>query len=352
MSRRLLFVTAFAVMILNSGCEKGGANFSVLPTEDTFIQTNTSFNNQLDILFVINSEPSMSSFQTALVNSMASFMNTFETKGFDYKIAVVTSSGYMADPTLSGYSSLYEDAADFNDYNGTVYSGAPVLFPWDLDLYSHFAINAKPAKNSAGQDGRAFSSFRQALQSTRPINLGFLRSTSFLAVVIVDNQDDFSGNGRCAKCNTSGRYSAPTLEPVGNYITFLDNVTASAGATRRYNVSAMTQSATPCQGGSLATRIMDLATQTSGIVGDICQPDFGVSMASMSDQIAMLSTQFFLDRVPAVETITIKVNGTWVPQDATNGWTYNADANSILFHGTAIPPQDAVIGVNYDPLTL
>jgi hypothetical protein len=355
MNYRRLFLTiiyATGAFVLNSGCSKGGGNFSVMPTGDTFIQTNANFTNELDILFVVNAEPSMSSFQTALVNSMATFMNTFETKGFEYKIAVVTSSGYMADPTLNGYDPVNEDAADYNDFNGTVHSGFPVLYPNNVDIYANFAINAKPTKNPAGQDGRSFSSFRQALQSTRPINAGFLRSKSFLAVIIVDNQDDFSGNDRCAKCNTSGRYTAPTLEPVANYVSFLDQVTGTTGTGRRYNVSAMTQSAAPCQGGSQAVRIMELAQNTGGILGDICQPDFGPSMASISSQIAMLSTQFRLDRIPNPASISVKVDGAVIPEDSINGWTYDGTANSIYFHGDATPQQGAVIDVNYDPISL
>lgn len=100
------------------------------------------------------------------------------------------------------------------------------------------------------------------------------------------------------------------------------------------------------------TRIMDLVGQTNGVLGDICQADFGVSMTEMADQIATLSTQFFLDRVPVIASIVVTINGVFVPQDSTNGWTYDSAANSIVFHGSAIPPQGALIGVDFDPITL
>ncbi len=345
-------VLMLSLFVLATGCTPDSVSYSILPTSDTFLQSNGNFNNKLDILFVINSEPSMSSFQDNLIASMANFMGTFETKGFDFKIAVVTSSGYMADLTLSGYDPQFVDAADFNDSNGTVRSLNPVLIPGTPNLYDLFAINAKPAKNPAGQDGRAFSSFRQALMSTRPINAGFLRSSSFLAVVIVDNQDDFSGNGRCAKCNTSGRYGAPTLEPVSSYVSFLDNVTSTTGSNRRYNVSAMTQSGVTCQGGTQAVRIIELAQLTSGIVGNICQANFGASMAEIATQIATLSTQFFLNRVPLVSSITVVIDGVSIAQSSTNGWSYSESSNSITFHGSAVPAQGAVIGINYDPVSL
>lgn len=351
----LLFLIFGSSLFLNSGCDKGGSDFSILSTSDEFPSgsgASTAVNNQLDILFVINDQPSMSSFQDELVSSMATFMNTFQTKGFDYKIAVVTTSGYMADPTLNGYNSANIAEADFNDYNGTVHSNVHVITPSDPNIFSNFAINAKPNKNTSGQDNRAFSSFRQALQNVRPINAGFLRPNSFLAIIIVDNQDDFSGNGRCNGCNNNQRYDAPTLDAVSVYTNFLDNLTGTSGATARYNVSAMAQTVSTCQGSSLSTRIMELANQTNGVLGDICQADFGVSMAAMADRITLLSTQYYLERVPVLSSIRVLIDGILIPESSTDGWTYDPAANSIQFHGTAIPQQGANIVVNYDPTTL
>ena len=349
----VVFASSLAfILVVGVGCGGGATSYSLLATSDHFTQTNSSFSNKLDIMFVINDEPSMSSHQAKLVTSFATFMNLFQAKGFDFKISVVSPSGYLADPTLNGYDPVNVDAADFNDYNGTVYSGMYVITPTDVNLFSNFAINAKPAKNTAGQDGRAFSGFRQALQSTRPINTGFLRSDSFLAVVLVSNQEDFSGNGRCKGCNNSGRYNAPTLDPVSTYVDFLNTATGSTGASARYNVSAMTQSAAPCQGGTNMTRIMELTTLTNGVLGDICQADFGASMAQMSDKIAMLSSQFYLKNTPVVNSISVRVNGMQVVNDAVNGWTYSSTANSIMFHGSAIPSEGDSIDVVFDPVTL
>lgn len=351
---RLWSVPAISILSIGlfAACGEEKPTFNLLPDGQTFRQDRTGINNKLDILFVINDQPNMSAFQQKLVTSMSTFMNTFVTKGFEFKIAVSTTSAYMADPTLNGYNPLHEDLADFNDTSGTESSGIHVITPSVTDIFSVFAINAKPNKNTAGQDARSFSSMRQALRNSRPINAGFLRSDGFLAVIIVDNQEDFSGNDRCNGCNNSGRYNAPTLDPVDVYVDYLNTITNSSGAAARYNVSAMTQIAVPCQGGANMVRIMDLASRTNGVLGDICQADFGPSMADMADRIASLSTQFYLNRVPNVSTITVDVNGVRVPQDAANGWTYSADANSIMFHGSAIPPQDASILVNFDPVTI
>ena len=340
-------------MLLNAGCDKSDRSFSILPKSQNFRTSPSQLNNKLDIVFVINDQPSMSSFQSALVASMSTFMNTFQTKGFDYKIAVVTTSGYMADSTLVGYDPTDANEADFNDFNGTVHSYVPIITPNDPNLLSNFAINAKPSKNTSGQDGRAFSSLRQALREQTSVNQGFLRPDSFLAVIIVDNGEDFSGNGRCTGCNNSGRYNAPTLDPVSVYIDYLNDLTGTSGATARYNVSAMAQvGQSKCQGNVNPVRIKEFANQTNGVLGDICQADFGPSMAAMSNQITLLSTQYFLNKIPIISTISVHIDGVSIPESSTVGWTYNPEANSIQFHGSATPGQGASIYVNYDPTSL
>jgi hypothetical protein len=316
--RILVLLLVTGSLTLFTACGKDQPTFSMLPAGQVFRAAPTTYNNKLDILFLIDNQPSMSSFQASLVASFATFMSQFQNKGFDFKIAVATTDGYMADPTLAGYSSANVSLADFNDYNGSVHSNMFVILPGDPNLNNDFAINAKPNKDTAGQDARSFSSFRQALRNTRPVNTGFLRPDSFFALVIVDNTDDFSNNSRCTGCNVNLRYNDPNIDPIGTYVSFLDSITGTTGVTARYNVSAMTQIATPCQGGTTMTRIMSLVNQANGITGDICQANYGTSMTQIANQISSLATQYFLNRVPDPSTIVVTINGAIAPQDANN----------------------------------
>lgn len=75
-------------------------------------------------------------------------------------------------------------------------------------------------------------------------------------------------------------------------------------------------------------------------------------MTKIADQIAMLSSQFFLHSKPIVSSISVAINSVAIPNDATNGWTYDATANSIQFHGTAVPQQGDSIDVHFDPESL
>jgi hypothetical protein len=347
---RLLVLVPFLVFL---GCAGKDSSFSLMSESQTFEQTEgTSANNKLDILFLIGDEPSMSSKQAQLVTSMATFMSQFIAKGFDFKIAVATTSAYMADPNLNGHDPADVIEADFNDFDGTSHSNVFVINNATPDLQAVFAINAKPNKNTAGQDSRPFSSFRASLNNTSLINNGFHRTDAFLAVIIVTNSEDYSDDARCVGCNWGGKASSPTLDDPSVYSNFLDTITGSTATVKKYSVSAMTQSVTACQGGQLMNRVMALANATGGAVGDICQADFGPQMVMIANQIATLSTKFYLNREPIESTIVVKVNGVTVPKDSANGWTYDPASIAIEFHGSAIPSQGAQISVDFDPVTI
>jgi hypothetical protein len=97
---------------------------------------------------------------------------------------------------------------------------------------------------------------------------------------------------------------------------------------------------------------MDMATQTNGVLGSICDSSYANSLNFIQQQIVTLASQFPLSGNPDPTTLVITVNGVVVPQDPNNGWTYVAASNSVQFHGTAVPASGANISVGFNPLTL
>jgi hypothetical protein len=97
---------------------------------------------------------------------------------------------------------------------------------------------------------------------------------------------------------------------------------------------------------------MEIAADTNGVTGSICDSSYASTLDAIQQQIIELGTQFYLSRTPIVSTITVDVNSVSVPEDATNGWTYSSTANSIIFHGAAIPSAGATIAVNFQPTGL
>ena len=94
---------------------------------------------------------------------------------------------------------------------------------------------------------------------------------------------------------------------------------------------------------------MQLASDTNGITGSICNASYAADLANISSQITVLSTQFTLDHPAQVSTIYVAFDGVQVPQSATNGWTYSSALQAIQFHGTYTPTQNTNIYIDYLP---
>jgi len=299
----------------------------------------------------------MDPFQTNLVNNFNSFISNFQNKGYDFHIAVTATNAFVADTALTGYNSANAGLAKFRDgTDATSHTGVFVITPSTPNLSSVFVTNATQGANGGG-DERAFSSFRVALNS--PMNTGFLRTNSYLAVIILSDEDDFSSNTRANNSSPDHSYTYAGLDTVSSYVSYLDNLTASTGDSRRYNVSAIAvldeacRSAHAAQSSStiIGKRYMELAAATNGVTGSICDTSYASTLNLIQSHIAELSTQFYLDRLPDPSTIVVFVNGNSIGNSATNGWTYQTASNSVIFHGSAIPPQNASIQINFQPTT-
>ena len=347
---------------LLAACGKDNPTYSLLPSGQTFKQNKAIFNNQLDILWVVDNSGSMGPLQNNMVSNFNSFVTNFQSKGYDFHMAVTTTDSYLARPAFNNTPALakFRDGTDATSHTGIF----DILFTTP-NLNNVFVTNATQGSNGSG-DERAFSSFREALNS--PLNTGFLRPQSFLAVIILSDEDDFSSDARCegswmGNCNPAvadHNYSYASLDTVDSYVSYLDTLTQTTGLTRRYNVSSIAVLDNACLnshvGASPSTiigqRYVQMSSLTNGVVGSICDASYSTTLNAIQAQIATLSSQFFLDRVPDPSTIVAKVNGAIDANSSTNGWTYSAQANSILFHGAAVPPQNATIDVSFIPMTI
>ena len=298
----------------------------------------------------------MAPFQAKLVANFNSFISNFVTKGYDFHIGVTTSSAYLALSQFNNNSSL----SKLRDGVGSTHTGFPIIDVNTPNPISTFTTNASQGDQGEG-DERAFSSLKAALLNTN--NASFLRTGSFLAVIILSDEDDFSDPTRSVESWLHGgiadhSYTDPHLETVDSYISFLDGLTNSTDPNaRNYSVSTISVNDNTCltshraqtSATILGTRYMDMATKTKGVKADICAADYASSLLQIQSSIFELSTQFFLARVPVPASISVHVNGQSVAQSTSNGWTYDSDAVSIIFHGTAIPAQGASIIVDFDP---
>lgn len=339
---KIVTLGLIAHTLFTIGCGSNGSSFSILPDSDTFQQAEGSVNNKIDLLWVIDNSGSMQPFQNSMISNYNSFMNQFVAKNFDFHLSVTTTDAYLAGSRWRNDP----NRAKFKDGRGTNHTGVFTILPTTPNLINVFATNANQGVNGSG-DERAFSSFKAALDS--PLNAGFLRSDSFLGIIILSDEDDFSGPNR-NEYDTDHSYSHPGLETVASYVTYLDDLTNTTGANRRYSVSAIAALAAPCTDTHWkGQRYIQLANATNGELGDICSGNYAAVLDAIQNRILELGTAFRLSRKPIVSTIVVRINGAGVPQDAANGWTYDEPTNSIVFHGTAIPASGSTIVVAFDP---
>lgn len=340
-------------------CDKGGGSFSVLSDNSQFKQNVTFTPRKLDVLFVVDNSGSMASSQQNLANNFPAFIDKFIDKGYDFRIAVTTTDAFYGDQFVSNGCSLcnVEQTRFRSGTSPKVY----VIDRADYDLSqaseesrlkNDFTLNVKVGAGGSG-DERAFSSFKAALSSS--LNVGFHRPDAFLAVVIVSDEEDFSQS----EFTMNESYSNPNLHTVVSYKNYLDSFTGGA-ASQDYSVSAISISDKACRdqlaGGpdvgaqKIATRYNQLVDLTGGTKNSICNP-FDQTLDNISSQIMTEQKPVYtLDKKPIIASIRVVVDGVVVPQDSTDGWSYDSADNTITINGlTYKPGANSSISINFDP---
>ncbi len=333
-----------------TACDKSGGGVSILSAEENFKVSITTQPRPVDILWVIDNSGSMQSSQTNLANNFNSFIQDFVTLKYDFRMSTTTS-----DTWFEQYNSnqLYSSRWRTGNRTGSTptNSGVFVMDKNTPSLNSVFTTNATVGINGNG-DERAFASLQRSLSNSA--NADFRRSSAFLAVVIVSDEEDFSRTDS----SFSENYNDPKLIPVNNYVSYLDTLTGSNSTNRKdaYQVNAIYIKDSACLASlnnssqKIAVRYGQIADATGGVKASLCDP-FTTVLQSIKDKILVASAVFKLDRQPQPGSILVKVNGTQLSESSTT-WQYDATVNSIRFAPESVPAADDNIQITYDPTTL
>ncbi len=350
--RSMKILLAALILFTFTACTEPDPSFSLLADNDVFLQSSNKVNTKIDILWVIDNSGSMRTSQDALVANFEQFIDGFRDRGFDFQMAVTTTEAYRGAFLGQPEMSIFRDGTD-----ETSHTGYFVVSQDTPDFEDVFLTNVLQGVSGNG-DERAFSSFVDALNN--PTNTGFLRADSFLAVIIVSDEDDLSHDG----INYIGNINDPAMFPVQDFVDSLDSLTNSTESFKRYSLSAMAIFDEQCRqdlndewpGRRIGERYQELVDLTGGQKGSLCE-NFADTLDLISEGIIQLATQFYLSRNPIPETIDVIINGESLSRVAdtenpSNGWMYNADSNSVMFFGSAIPDQGASINIVYDPVAV
>ncbi len=307
--------------VLHIGCS--GQTFDVQAGSSNFGQQVT-YNTQVDVLWVIDTSGSMAVRQAELAKQMPVFVDGLNATGLDYNIGVTTTD-------MSG-----------NGARGRLVAqpGTPLV----LNKNTPNLTAVLSARVQAGETGSPIERGREAmmaaLAASKPgmANAGFLRQNSLLNVIFLTDESDKSDS------NINYVAALDAIKPVlplgdRSWVAHLIGVTATDPNCR-----------TAAWGfSSPGVQYTDLANASGGTSESICDADFRRALTNVRSRVLEMLTEWALDRKPIESTIKVVVNGVVVPKDPVNGWSYRASANSIRFHGTAIPVAGARIQVTFDP---
>ena len=345
------FCSCISFLFLITACTPD-SQFVLQGEETTFLQSVSQTNVKVDVLWVVDNSGSMETSQDNVAANFQSFIDKFQSTNFDYQIAVTNTGAWRAefdnDPSLSR----------FRDGDGVTSTGITVIKPDTPDLEQTFITNIKQGI-TGNADERGWQSLRAALSNQDNLAEPFPRPDAILAVIILTDEDDFSHDGTANVQNLPDPYNNPDLHDPMIYYDFLHDLTNSTATKRNFMVNTIGILDEQCKAEvetdwgarKLAERYMSVTEASGGYKGSICD-DFSDVLTGITDAIIQYTTRFPLDREPAVDTIVVRVNDVEIPMSSQNGWSYDAESNSILFHGSAVPGKDAIVGVTYDPAGL
>lgn len=321
--KKLIGLTSIVIAL--TACS-GGPVFDLSNIEDKF--DGVSYNNKIDILWVVDTSPSMHDDRVRITSQIESMISTMDSKSLDYRMAATTMDmGSSSNPT----------------YSQGRFVGSPSIIsnstPNKVNAFKTM-INVPTADSNLA---RGLGSMKSGLseESLRTTNSGFFRDGALLAVIFVTDERDWS----------SGTWE--------DKVTFLDALKKPLENGNRgwlANFIGVIDDSKVCptaDGVSIrGAGFIEVAEASGGSVNSICEDSLTSAVENIQRTIISIVTEYKLDATPLIETIKVKIGGVEIQEDGTNGWTYSVDKNTVSFHGSAIPSADMKVEVTFKPKEL
>jgi hypothetical protein len=259
---------------------------------------------KVDLLFVIDNSGSMADEQSNLVNSVPSFISEIQTQLADtesYHVGVITTDEYEYNQggcEKEGALVIATGGSDSSDAICGPYADGHAFMTENDDLDVAFPCAALVGTDGDGNE-RPMQTLKAALSPSMNgpghCNEGFLRDDALLVVVIItDEEDDHEVDG-CNQMAWPGSNGEPPqwfAGVVGAKGGVEENIVVLALVGPPGPEPAVCPSLDKCDGGVEGAEVAERVTSftkmfTNGIVGRICEPDYG---------------SFFAEAVGVIET--------------------------------------------------
>lgn len=339
-----IFLASSLGLASQVACSRPPSSFDLASEELNFAQSASFASNKVDILWVIDNSNSMQTSQNRVAEGLISFILQLTQAGIDYQIAVITTDSYLSQTPGFKKSGLL---------GGTPHPTG-IITPQDIanngiEEFVKLVIQG----NTGDGDERPLQSISQTLgePSNRAL---FLRDGAYLSVIVLTDEDDFSHD-------TMDIIVDPTDPRLWSKDDFLSQLSSIIGLDK-LSFSTISIGDPTClaslqnefQERRTANRLQEIVLHTSGSQISLCdistQSTAEQALSQIAGQIAELNRIFKLERLPRVETLRVWINSVEIQQDATSGFTYDADLNAVVFSGDLVPQNGDRVQIYFDPV--
>ncbi|NKQ41208.1 MAG: VWA domain-containing protein [Sulfurovum sp.] len=293
-------------------------NNATLQSKTETFTTGTG-SSKMDFLFVVDDSGSMGDDQDALAKAAEDFTREMSSAGVNYRSAIVTTSSGIED-SMNGDANRILREVGIIENNET-------------------RLKEKLVAGTSGSTTETgIWNAEQALQSTGSATaLGMPQTAADLAVIIIsDEPSQYTDRSGGVDFNVSSNLFVTRGITVYGIFENLSPWDSTTGNLDDYNRS----------------QYDDLVDVTGGIYADIKSTDsngdldFSNIMQKIASDAGGIASQFTLMNWATVVT-EVKVGGSIIVANATNGYSYNQANKSIVFYGTAIPVANSTVTVKY-----
>ena len=254
--------------------------------DEQFTQAN-QYSGFLDILLVVDNSASMSEEQNNLATKLQLLLQDPRVKAANWQIGVVTT-----------------DSTDVSFKNAATNCLRALIRKGDTNVEAAFAAAVAPGTAGDNQEKGLLTAV-MGLKSECLNGKTWLRDGSALAVIIVSDEDNCS-NGFDASCANQPFRNADYLT---NYLSTIRKIGSEA---RIYGILwapgvDVTQCITAINQGNIYGTAIKAA---GGVIGSICDADYGQTLARMSTDIStIIRTQFPLKAAPPPGSVVVLMDG-------------------------------------------
>ncbi len=334
--------TSLMALALMASCSQ--QSFDLTPQTKNFAQS-VKYNRQADVLIVMEASGAMDQQKryAAIAAQMPALVKVLNAANLDYHIAVTTMTTRFQDPQTQN---MIGQGGQFIDHG----DGLPLVLSSTQPNLGNVLANRLTFNSgdylSPVNFGRL--AVQNALSSPllAGLNSGFLRDNALLNVIFISSKEDDVNNTTTVDLVSFLNKLRPPLATTGqrswfaHYVGVLSNATTDQCASAQWGYR------------SAGLKFMDVVTASGGSATTICSSDLTVAVQNVQARILEIVTDYHLDQIPNVSTILVYEAGVLVPQNSTNGWTYDSSIQSLVFHGTSIPPDGTPFHVDYTPASI